>query len=120
MNDQSEREQIEKRLKAATRKLHELAPLVGAARQIREFVADQRKNILAGEMYRHIQNGESAAGAEAAARSSPIYLDKLKQLQNQFTEAERCIAEWQATMCSFEACRSLLAMSRETLRTLEG
>ena len=120
MNDQSEIEKIERRLKDTINKLHQLAPAVGAARQIREFVSDQRKNILAAEAYKHIQNGESVAAAEYRARTSPVYLEKFAELQKNLSEANRVIAEWEASMCEFEACRSLLAMNRETLRTLEG
>jgi hypothetical protein len=118
--DSSVIEGIERKLKEATAKLHELAPLVGSARTIKEFSSDQRKNALAGEVTRYIQRGESVAASETLGRSSPLYLEKLKALEEHYKQAEATIAQWQATMATFEAARSLLAMSRETLRTLEG
>jgi thioredoxin-like negative regulator of GroEL len=118
--DSSTIETIERRLKDSTNKLHELAPLVGAARQVREFASDQRKNALAGEVTRYIQRGESVAAAESFGRSSPLYLERIKALEQSYKDAEATIAEWQATMATFEAARSLLAMSREVMKTLDG
>jgi hypothetical protein len=118
--DNTEIGRIQRRIKDATTKLHELAPHVGSARQVREFSSDQRKNALAAEQIKYIQRGESVAAAENLARSNPVYLEKFKKLEEDYKQAETVIAEWQATMATFEAARSLLAMSRETMRTLEG
>src|SRR4030095_11371972 len=118
--DSSNIEIIQRRVKESTKRLHELSPHVGAARQVKEFSSDQRKNALAGEQVRYIQRGESLGAAESLARTSPVYLEKLKALEESYKQAETVIAEWQATMATFEAARSLLAMSRETMRTLEG
>jgi hypothetical protein len=111
--------QIEERLKSTTKKLHQLAPLCGSAEQVIEFNSDQRKNILAGEAKRYIERGEGAANSENLARSSPIYLEKIKALETAFSEAQRVKYEWKATMCSFEAARSLLARQRETMHTFQ-
>lgn len=120
MNDQSETEKLEIRLKKTVTKLHELSIHVGSARQVIEFSSDQRKNALASEAKRFIERGEGAANSEQLARSSPIYLEKINTLGDQLADAYRVKATWEATMCEFEACRSLLAMTRETLKTLEG
>lgn len=112
--------QVQDRLKSATKDLHRLAPLVGAAKQVKEFSSDRRKMALAKRQRPYIERGEGAAGSEALARSDPLYIEELKTLADQYTEAERCIAEWEATKCSFEAARSLLAMTRETIKTFEG
>lgn len=118
--DQSETEKIERRLKNTVSKLHQLATLVGAAEQVIDFSSDQRKNILAAEQMRFVQRGESVAGAEVMARNSPSYLENVKTQQDQLTEAYRVRAEWKATFAEYDACRSLLAMTRESMRTLEG
>jgi hypothetical protein len=110
---------IEDRLKAVTKKLHDLAPLVGAAETVIEFNSDQRKVALAQEAKRYIERGESVAGADTLARSSPVYTEKMKELETNFTEAQRIKYEWKANMCSFEAARSLLARQRETLHTFQ-
>jgi len=120
MTDHDQTKAIQERLKEATRTLHKLAPLLGAAKQVKEFSSDQRKMALAKRMRDYITRGEGASNSEALGRSDPLYIEAMKALATQYTEAERIIAEWQATMCSFEAARSLLAMNRETLRTLEG
>ena len=119
MADQDIINQIEERLKEATRKLHQLAPLVGAAEQVIEFSSDQRKNALASEANRYIQRGESVAGSDTFGRSSPVYLEKLKTLESAYAEAQRVKYEWKANMCSFEAARSLLARQRETIHTFK-
>ena len=118
--DDSEIRMIEERMKDATRKLHALVSIIGAAETVIEFNSDQRKNALAGEAKRYIERGDGAANSENLARASVLYLTKIKDLETAFTEAQRVKYEWKATMCSYEAARSLLARQRETLKTLEG
>jgi hypothetical protein len=100
--------------------IRKLAPVVGAARQVKEFSADQRKNALAAEQIKFIQRGESVSASENLARSAPAYLERFKALEKMYADACATIAEWEAVFARLDACRSMLAMSRETLRTLEG
>lgn len=111
--------QIEDRLKAATKELHQLAPQVGQAEQVIEFASDQRKNALAAEAKRYIERGEGAAMSDSLARTSPLYIEKMKQLETDFANAQVTKYKWKATMCSFEAARSLLARQRETIHTFK-
>lgn len=120
MSDYSETEKIAARMKASTRRLHELAPQVGAARQIREFNSDQRKNALSIEVVKALKAGESAAAAEHIGRASEAYRARLQTLAESFSAAESTIAAWQAEMASFEASRSLLSFSKESMRNLDG
>lgn len=120
MTDHNETQQLENRLRNSVKALHEMAPAVGAAKQVIEFSSDQRKNILAAEQMRYINRGESVAGSETMARTSPIYLEKLKQHEEASRNAHATVASWQATMAAYESNRSLLAMTRETLKTLDG
>lgn len=120
MSDQSETEKLELRLKQSVTKLHNLTLHVGNARQVIEFNSDQRKNTLAKAARRYIERGEGAINSESLARSDPLYLEEIKPLESQLSDAYRVKAQWDATMCEFEACRSLLAMTRETMKTLEG
>jgi hypothetical protein len=120
MIDDKEIRDIQEKMQDCILRMRTLAPLVGAARQIKEFSSDQRKNALAGEQVRFITRGESVAAAEHLARSSPTYLERFKDLEKAYADACATIAEWEAVFARFEACRSMLAMSRETLRTLEG
>lgn len=115
MIDDDEIKNIERRMQECIARMRTLAPLVGAARQIKEFSSDQRKNILAGEQVRFIQRGESVAASETLARSSFVYLENLKSLERNYATACGTIAEWEAVFARFEGCRSMLAMARQTL-----
>jgi hypothetical protein len=115
MIDDDEIKNIEKKMQECIAELRKAAPHVGAARQIKEFSGDQRKNALAAEQIKYIQRGESVAAAENLARSNPVYLEKLKQLEKDFANACATIAQWEATFARFEGCRSMLAMARQTL-----
>ena len=115
MDDHTEIIEIEKRIKTALARLATLAPHVGAARQVKEFSSDLRKNALATEVTRYIQRGESVAASDTLGRSSPLYLEKLKKLQEDYQQAETVLAEWQITMTKIDSYRSMLAMIRETM-----
>jgi hypothetical protein len=120
MHDDKEIRDIQEKMQDSIRDMRKLAPLVGAARQVKEFSSDQRKNALAAVQIIFIQRGESVAASETLARSAPAYLEKMRALETAYASACGTIAEWEATFARFEACRSMLAMSRETMRTLEG
>ena len=120
MNDNHDISQVEARLKDATRRLHQLAPQVGAAKQIRQFDTDRRKNLLAKYVVIALKEGHSATAAEAYGRSDPSYQTELEGLSKQYEGAEKTIAEWDSEFASFEAARSLLSMAKESMRVLEG
>jgi hypothetical protein len=107
-------------MQSATRKLHQLAPQVGHAKQIREYDGDRRKMLLSQLVIRFLKEGESSAAAEHLARSSPVYSDGIQKLSEQREEAERIIAMNEAEHCSFKAAQSLLSYDKETLRQLDG
>lgn len=115
MIEDEEIKAIEKKMTDCVAAMRVMSPAVGAARQIKEFSGDQRKNALASEQVRFIQRGESVAAAENLARSSPVYLERFKQLEKDYANACATIAEWEAVFARFEACRSMLAMARQTL-----
>jgi len=110
---------VEKRLKEATQQLHGLVDGVALARQVKEFSSDQRKALLARYMAPLLDN-RAQGTAEALARASDEYKSELEKLERQYQHAEHLIAKWQATFASFEAARSLLSMSKETMKTLQG
>jgi hypothetical protein len=120
MHDDKEIRDIQERMQDCIKGMRRLAPLVGAARQIKEFSSDQRKNVLAAAQIAFIQRGESVAASETLARSNPLYLENMKRLEKAYADACSTIAEWEAVFARFEACRSMLAMSREVMKTLEG
>lgn len=120
MSDHTQSNQIAERMKGSTRKLHQLASQVGSARQIREYDSDRRKNLLAKYVVKALKDGQSATAAETIGRSDPAYQEELKMLSTQLQDAETVIAQWTAEQASFDAARSLLSFSRETLRQLDG
>lgn len=118
MADHSDSEEIAARMKSVTRKLHDLASLVGAARQVREFSSDQRKVALSVEVAKFLDAGESVSAAEHKARASGDYRRALAVLSKQYEAAESTIATWLAENCSFEAARSLLSFQKSTIERL--
>ena len=120
MIDANEIGPIEARLKSSSKKLHQLAPSMGMAKQIKSYDGDRRKNLLAKYVVVHLKAGESATASEAQARATPAYQTELEQLAANYQDAERTIAEYDAEYASFEAARSLLSFARESLRNLEG
>lgn len=115
MIEDEEISEIEKKMAQCIARMKVLSPLVGVARQVKEFSSDQRKNALAAAQIVFIQRGESVAASETLARSSPTYLEKFKSLEKNYADACGTLAEWEAVFARFEACRSLLAMARQTL-----
>lgn len=112
---------ISARIMSSTKRLHELADKVGSARQVREFSSEMRKAVLSAEVVKALKEGAtSATEAEHVARSTENYRHKMDQLAEQYRAAEVTIAKFTAEQASFEAARSLLSFSKESLRQLEG
>lgn len=114
--DNTEIARIQKRMQECTKKLNELAPAMGQAKQVREFSGDRRKSILAMELVKSLKAGESAAASDAIARASEGYRIALDEQGKQLADAETVIATWGATEASFEAARSLLSMMKSTMK----
>jgi len=119
MNDHSHVETVQRRLESARNAIHKLAPLVGMAKQVRDYDSDRRKNLLAKYMLPHLKAGGSAAASEVDARADPAFQAEFDALAGQRSASERTIAEWDAAFATYEAARSLLSMAKETMRTLE-
>jgi len=120
MTDQSDIQEIEHRMKTATLELHKLAPLVGVAKQVRQYDPDRRRNLLAKFMRPHIKNGETSTAAETLARSTEAFQVGFNELAKELETSEATIAKWDAMFASFEANRSLLSMQKESMKILEG
>lgn len=118
--DNSEIAKIEYRLKGCIKRLHELAPMLGQAKQVRDYDSDRRKNLLAKYVVKHLKLGESATAADQYARAEDAYVAQLDVLSQQREAAEKTIAENDAEYASFEACRSLMSMAKESIKTFQG
>jgi hypothetical protein len=92
---------LERRLAEAADKLTDLSAAVGAARQIAEFNSDMRKRALAKVMTTFLDQGESAAAADAKARGSYAYGEEMKLLATHLREAETIKAEWAGAQAQF-------------------
>ncbi len=120
MMDNNDIIQVEERLKNATRRLHQLAPLVGSAKQVRQYDSDRRRNALAKYVVRALKDGQSATAAEAHGRADLAYQAEIAVMSRDYEASEKTLAMWEAEQCSFEAARSLLSMMKESLKVLEG
>ncbi len=120
MNDNHDISEVEQRLRSCSKRLHQLAPQVGAAKQIRQYDTDRRKNLLAKYVVRALKEGHSATAAEAYGRSDEGYQVALETMSREHEASEKVLAEWEAEQCSFEAARSLLSMMKESLKVLDG
>lgn len=109
---------IEKRLRTAAKRLHELAPMVGVARQVRAYDSDRRKNLLAKYMVPALKAGESATAAEAHARADAGYQAELQKLSEQLQDAEQTLSANEAENASWESARSLLSFQKETMKNM--
>lgn len=116
--DSSTAEAVAERLKTATANLHRMANDVGHARQVKEFITDMKRNLLAKYVVKALKGGETATAAESIGRADPEFQRELGALAEQHGAAEKTIALWKAETCSFDAARSLLAMQRETINRL--
>lgn len=116
--DASTAEAVAKRLQTATANLHRMANDVGHARQVKEFIGDMKKNLLAKYVVRSLKAGETSTAAESIGRADSEFQRELGALQSAYEASEQTIAKWQSEQASFEAARSLLSFEKETMHAL--
>lgn len=116
-SDHSQSLEIAAKLRDAVQKLHDMAPDVGAARQIKEFSSERRKNLLAKYMSKYIG---TQGMREIEARNNSDYSEEFETLAKQELEAEKIVARWQAENCRYDAARSLLSFSKGIKNDLMG
>lgn len=117
--DFSDTTKIANRMGQAVKKLQDMAQAVGAAKQVLEYNAEMRRVALSVEVVKALKAGESATAAEHIARASEAYQAKLNALAAQCEAAHGTVAEYKAADSAFEASRSLLSWSKESMRQLE-
>src|SRR5438105_8814244 len=93
---------------------------VAVSRQIREYSADNRKNLLAKYMRDSLIGNMPVAKAEMLARSNPEFLKENENSMSGFLEAEKVLSRWQAEMCRYDGLRSLLSYSKQVFESLQG
>lgn len=112
MIDGSDIAELEKRLLGALEELRQRTEAVAQAKQVKEFVTDMRKSLLARYKLPYIKEGESDTKSDTYARSDESYIKELKELANQYQTAEKHITAFDVSMAKFEAARSLLSMAK--------
>lgn len=117
MSDFTDIKATERRITETVAALQALVGSYANARQIVDYDADRRKQLLARWARNAIagDKGMSAAMADTLARAHPSYDESLTALANDLTNAYEVVAKWQALMARLDAARSLMAVSRTVL-----
>jgi predicted transcriptional regulator len=110
---------IQKRLKSASAELNNpgMISLYAQARQTLSYDSDRRKNLLAKYMVKYLKE-ESAAAAEAMARSDEAYRAELDTQADELKTAEGVIAKRRAVETSWESARSLLSFEKQMVNSM--
>ena len=116
--DWTEVASLQQRLAQTVERINAMAGDVGMAKHVLEYDSDRRKRALARAMAAPLAGGSSAAAAEAEGRASEAYSAELGLLAKQHAAAEQTVAEFEAAKLVWDTARSLLAMSRETMKNL--
>lgn len=116
--DWTEVASLQQRLSETVEKINRMAGDVGMAKHVLEYDPDMRKKALGRAMAAPMAGGASAAKAEAEARASDSYAREMVVLAKSHQLAEQTVMEFEALKLTWDTARSLLAMSRESMRTL--
>lgn len=116
--DFSECAELQNRLLQSSDALSSMTGSVALARHVKEYDSDRRKRCLAVAAIPLLKAGLSSAAADTEARAGGAYAAAMKQLGTEYVNAEKTLAEWEATKIQVEVARSLLALQRDTIRQL--
>jgi len=87
---------------------------VAAARTVKEFDSDRRKNALSKSVLEAFKSGADSTGkAEHMARASEKYEFTMKELASSYTKAEQVLTEFSVSMAKIESLRSIIAVHRQ-------
>lgn len=109
---------IEKRMKEAARKLHDMESEMAMALVVIARDKDNMKGCLARYQIKHVKAGESAASSEILARADPEYEKEVKGYNDVLTIAVQTKLAYENEKTSWETARSLLARQRVTMDTI--
>lgn len=109
---------LQQRMAQTVTALAAMADDVGMAKHVLEYDGARQKQALARGMAPALAGGDSAAKAEAAARADACYAKEIDTLARQHLAAEQTIAAHDAARLVWETCRSLLAMTRESVKRI--
>lgn len=118
VSDWTEVASLQHRLFETVERINSMASEVGMAKHVLEYDGDMRKKALGRAMAAPMAGGASAAKAEAEARASENYAKEMAVLAKSHLAAEQTISEYEALRLVWDTARSLLAMSREQIKSL--
>jgi len=103
-----------KELSSELSKLAAMSKDVAAARTIKEFDSDRRKNALSKAVLEAFKAGADSVGkAEHMARASDKYELTMKDLIANYARSENVLAEFAVSMAKIESLRSIIAVHRQ-------
>ncbi len=109
---------LQAKLIEAVEAMQAMSDEVGTAKTILEFSGERKKRALARGCAAAIAGGDSVAKAESESRASEAYGKELSVLQKEHEAAEQSIARWDVERIKWESCRSLISMTKETVKHL--
>jgi hypothetical protein len=118
VSDWTEVASLQQRLATTVEQINAMAADVGMAKHIIEYDSNRTKKALARAMAAPLAGGSSAAAAEAEGRASEAYTKEMAQLGKEHAAACQVVSEFEALRLVWDTARSLLAMSREQIKTL--
>jgi len=103
-----------KELSSELSKLSAMSKDVAAARTVKEFNSDRKKNALSKAVVEAFKNkAKSAAEAEHIAMASEKYELTMKDLTNSYAKAEFVLTDFTVCMAKIESLRSIIAVHRQ-------
>lgn len=110
--------EAQKQMSSLVRRMNDMTVAVGNARTVVEFNSERRKAALASATRVHLEAGQAYSTAESLARTSQGYVKAMKELRQEYEEAQNRLAEWEALRCAWESARSILSAHKETIKQI--
>ena len=114
--DHQDIEKVSERLKSTSKQTQSCIQDLSDALTVIKFSNDNHKNLLAEFTDYSLPQGK----AEAQARANPAYIERFKQLQEDFRQAQSIILADKANDRSWETARSLLSVAKSHLNKFQG
>ena len=101
------------------KRLRKMVPEIAFAKTIIDMASDRRKKLLAECIMKPLKDGMKGATAEHIARATHEYAEGFKEQEEQLKSAYEIDFDWRRLNSKLDSTRSLLAVSRETLRNFQ-
>jgi len=103
-----------KELASELEKLAGMSASVAAARTVKEFNSDRKKNALSKAVVEAFKNkAKSTSEAEHMALASEKYELTMKDLTTSYAKAEHVLTDFTVCMAKIESLRSIIAVHRQ-------